>query len=69
MNNPQILEVISALGESMDKVARKAGMTYEELSQYATSPFDVPEEVIEKVARVLGVDRSAFSDDGYKKLC
>lgn len=69
MNNPQILEVLSALGVQMSDVAPKAGMTYEELSRYATTRFDVPDEAIEKIAKVLGVDASAFSGDGYKSLC
>lgn len=68
MKNPQILEVISAKGVTMLDVASKIGMTYDELAQYATTPFDVPAEVINKIAGVLGVDTADFSGDRYKNL-
>lgn len=68
MKNPQILEVISAKGATMQDVAAKIGMTYDELVQYATTPFDVPDEVIDKIAGVLGVNAADFSDDRYKNL-
>lgn len=68
MKNPQILEVVSAKGATMQDVASKIGMSCDELTKYATSPFDVPDEVIEKIAGVLGVDAADFSDDRYENL-
>lgn len=68
MNNPQIQEVISALGETIDNVAKKVGMSYSELAEYATTPRDVPDDVVEKIAGALGVDPSLFFSDAYTSL-
>lgn len=68
MRTPQILEVISAKGATMQEVAAQIGMSLDELTKIATSPFDVPDEVIQKISEVLGVDVADFSDDGYKNL-
>lgn len=66
--NPQIQEVLSALNLQMDDVAKNAGITYQELAEYATTSMDVPEDVIMKIANAIGVDTSVFFNDEYLKL-
>lgn len=66
--NPQIQEVLSAMNQQMDDVAQKAGMSYQELSEYATTPRDIPENVIIRIADAIGVDTSVFFNDEYLKL-
>lgn len=68
MRNPQIQEVLSAMGIQMDELAKKLGWSYESLVEYATTPKDVPEDVVNKIAKTLNIDPSVFFNDGYKSL-
>lgn len=66
--NPQIQEVLSALNIQMEDVAKKTGMTYQEIVEYATTASDVPDDVLTKIAGAIGVDTSVFFNDEYLNL-
>lgn len=68
MRNPQIQEVLSALGVQMDELAKRLGWSYELMVGYGTTSKEVPDEVIDTIARELNVSSSAFTNDGYKDL-
>lgn len=68
MRNPQIQEVLSAMGIQMDELADRLGWSRESLVNYATTPKDVPEDVVNKIAATLNVDSCVFFNDGYKSL-
>ena len=68
MRNPQIQEVLSAMGIQMDELAKRLGWSYESLVEYATTSKDVPEDVVKKIAATLNADPSMFFNDGYKTL-
>lgn len=68
MRNPQIQEVLSALGVQMDVLARELGWSYEQLAEYATTSKNVSLDVIDAIAGKLKVDSSVFFNDRYKSL-
>lgn len=68
MRNPQILEVLSALGLQMDDIADKLNWPLELLTEYATTSKEVPDEVINILAKGLDVSPDVFFNDGYKTL-
>lgn len=68
MRNPQILEVLSALGVQMDEMAQRLCWSYDLLSEYATTSKEVPEEVINSLAKELSVSPDVFFNDRYETL-
>lgn len=68
MKNPQIHEVLSAMGVTYDEVAKLLEWSLEKLQELATTSKDVPEEDLKKIADLLDVDISSFFNDNYKKL-
>lgn len=68
MYNPQIQEVFSALGISMEEVAKCLHWSYEKIADYATTSKEVPDAVINILSNKLGVEPEMFLHDNYKKL-
>lgn len=68
MRNPQIQEVLSAMGVQMDELAKKIGWSYERLAEYATTPENVCSDIVFKIAEALNVDPIVFYNDYYKLL-
>ena len=66
MKNPQIHEVLSALGVTYDEVAHLLEWPVNKLQELATTPNDVPEEELKKIADLLDIDVSSFFDDKYQ---
>ena len=68
MKNPQIHEVLSAMGVTYDEVAKLLEWPLEKLQELATTSKDVQEKELMKIANLLDVEISAFFNDNYKKL-
>ena len=66
MRNPQIHEVLSAMGVTYEEVAKLLEWPLEKLQELATSSKDVPEEDLNKIAHLLDIDESSFFDDNYQ---
>lgn len=68
MRNPQIQEVLSALGVQMSELAKWLGWSVETIVEYATTSKDVPEDALKAMAGELDIDVSAFFDDKWQML-
>lgn len=68
MYNPQIQEVLSSLGVSMEQLAIWLHWPYEKIAELATTSKDVSENDLKAIASELDIDVSCFFNDKYKIL-
>ena len=66
MRSPQIHEVLCALGVTYEEVAKLLDWPIEKLQELATTPSNVKEEELRRIAELLDIDITMFFNDKYQ---